>query len=41
MGLSEPSSTVIVKPFSFPSHCKVSCGSPCCAKMRGEGNHCF
>ena len=24
----------------FKSHCKVSCGSPCCAKPCGEDNHC-
>ena len=21
-------------------HCKVSCDSPCCTKIRGEDNHC-
>ena len=30
MGLSEPS----LKPFSSLSHCKVSCDSPCCVKIR-------
>ena len=29
-----------LKPFSFLSHCKVSCDSPCCVKICGEGNHC-
>ena len=28
------------KPFSFLSHCKVSCDSPCCTKLCGEDNHC-
>ena len=36
MGLSESS----LKPFSFLSHCKVSCDSPCCVKICGEDNHC-
>ena len=40
MGLSESSLTTITKPFSFLSHCKVSCESPCCAKLCGEDNHC-
>ena len=30
MGLSESSLTAITKPFSFLSHCRVSCDSPCC-----------
>ena len=37
MGLSESA----LKPFSFLSHCKVSCDSPCCAKICGEDNHCI
>ena len=41
MGLSEPSLTTITKPFSFLSHWKDSCDSPCCTKMCGEANHCF
>ena len=42
MGLSESSLNTIIKPFSFLSHCKVSCGSPCCTKIFGdEDNHCI
>ena len=40
MGLSESGLTTITKPFSFLSHCKVSCDSPCCASLCGENNHC-
>ena len=40
MGLSESSLTTITKPFTFLSHCKVSCGSPCCIKICGEYSHC-
>ena len=40
MGLSETSLTTITKPFSFLSHCKVPCDSPCCTKICGEDNHC-
>ena len=36
MGLSEST----LKPFSFLSHCKVSCDSPCCVRVCGEDNHC-
>ena len=36
MGLPESS----LKPFSFLPHCKLSCDSPCCVKIRGEDNHC-
>ena len=36
MGLSESA----LKPFSFLSYCKVSCGSPCCVKICGEDNRC-
>ena len=37
MGLSESS----LKPFSFLSHTKISCDSPCCVKLCGEeDNHC-
>ena len=36
MGLSESA----LKPFSFLSHCKVSCDSPCCVKICGEDNNC-
>ena len=37
MGLSESA----LKPFSFLSHCNVSCDSPCCGvKACGEDNHC-
>ena len=36
MGLSESA----LKPFSFLSHCKVSCDSPYCVKICGEDNHC-
>ena len=41
MGLSESSITVIIKPFPFLPHCKVSCYSPCCASTFGEGNDCI
>ena len=41
MGLSESSLTTITKPFSFSSHCKVSCDSPCCTKICGEDNRCI
>ena len=41
MGLSESSLTQITKPFGCLSHCKVSCGSPCCTKLCGEDNHCM
>ena len=42
MGLSESSSNTITKPFSFLSHCKVSCDSPCCTKTFGDENyHCM
>ena len=37
MGLSESA----LKPFSFSSHCKVSCDSPCCVKICGEDNRCI
>ena len=40
MGLTESSSTTVTTPFSCLNHCKVSCDSPCCAKLRGEDNHC-
>ena len=30
MGLTESSLKILTKPFSFLSHCKVSCDSPCC-----------
>ena len=40
MGMSESSLNTITKPFSFLSHCKVSCDSPCCTKLCGEDNHC-
>ena len=36
MGLSESA----LKPFSFLSHCKVSCDSPCCVTICEEDNHC-
>ena len=36
MGLSGSS----LKPFSFLSHCKVSCDSPRCTKLCGEDSHC-
>ena len=41
MGLSESSLMTITKPFSFLSHCKVSCVSPCCQSLCGENNHCM
>ena len=40
MGFAEISLNTTTKPFSFLSHCKVSCGSPCCVKICGEDNHC-
>ena len=39
MGLSESRLTIITKPFSFLSHCKVSCDSPCCQSLCGENNN--
>ena len=36
MGLPES----VLKPFSFLSHCKVSCDSPCCVEICGADNHC-
>ena len=42
MGLSESTLNTITKPFSFLSHCKISCDSPCCTKIFGdENNHCI
>ena len=42
MGLSESSLNTIIKPFSFLSHCKISCDSPCCTTIFGdENNHCI
>ena len=35
MGLSEST----LEPFSFLSHCKVSCDAPCCVKIFGGDNH--
>ena len=40
MGMSESSLNTIAKPFSFLSHCKVPCDSPCCTKICGEDSHC-
>ena len=40
MRLSESILNTITKPFSFLSHCKVSCDSPCCEGIFGENNHC-
>lgn len=40
MGFPESSLTVITKPFSFLSHCKVSCDSPCCQSLCGANKHC-
>ena len=40
MGLSESTLNTVIKPFSFLSHCKVSCVSPCCTRICGDGNHC-
>ena len=41
MGLSESSLNTINKPFSFLSHCKISCDSPCFSRLCGEDNHCI
>ena len=41
MGLSDSRLTVITKPFSFLSHCKVLCDSPCCQSLCGENNNCI
>ena len=42
MGLSESSLNIITKQFTFLSHCKVSCDSPCCTKIfDGGDNHCI
>ena len=40
MGLTESSLNTIIKPFSFLSHCKVKCDSPCCLSLCGDNNHC-
>ena len=40
MGLTESSLNTIIKPFSFLSHCKVKCDSPCCQSLCGDNNHC-
>ena len=40
MGLSESTLNTIIKPFSFLSHCKVNCDSPCCQSLCGDDNHC-
>ena len=40
MGLTESSLNTIIKPFSFLSHCKVHCYSPCCQSLCGDDNHC-
>ena len=40
MGLSESSLATITKPFSFSSHCEISCDSPYCSKICRENNHC-
>ena len=40
MGLTESSLNTIIKPFSFLSHCKVHCDSPCCQSLCGDNNHC-
>ena len=34
--MSESCLTTVTKPFSFLSHCKVSCDSPCCQSVCGE-----
>ena len=41
MGLSGNSSTTITKPFSFLSHCEMSCDSPCCQSSCEENSHCI
>ena len=41
MGLSESSWIVITKPFTFLSHCKLTCESPCCQSLCGENHHCI
>ena len=40
MGLTESSLNTVTEQFSFLSHGKVSCDSPCCTKICGEDNHC-
>ena len=40
MGLSESILNTIMKPFSFLSHIKISCDSPCCVRLCGDDNHC-
>ena len=40
MGLTESSLNTIIKPFSFLSHCKIQCDSPCCQSLCGDNNHC-
>ena len=31
----------VITKLLFLNHCKVSCDSPCCTKIRGEDNHCI
>ena len=40
MGLTESSLSSILKPFTFLTHCKVNCNSPCCQSLCGDDNHC-
>ena len=40
MGLTESSLSRILKPFTFLTHCKVNCNSPCCQSLCGDDNHC-
>ena len=41
MGLAESSLNIITKPFSFLSHCNISCDRPCCESIFGENSHCI
>ena len=41
MGLTESSLNSILKPFTFLTHCKVNCNSPCCQSLCcDDDNHC-
>ena len=40
MGLTESSLNSILKQFTFLTHCKVNCNSPCCQLLCGDDNHC-
>ncbi len=40
MGLTDSSLNTVLKPFTFLTHCKANCNSPCCQSLCGDDNHC-